>query len=297
MGVRGNFDRIYCMPRVNFITFLVVSIFVLNFARGFAAETNAATELVTAIVKLHGATYRKRDQMQGVPAKARVTAPIVTEYSGDRSRVITEINLPQFGLLRQEQVTVGKRTAVRTTSPGITKKLEDAKRTLSVNTAKMLLREIMQVAAALQTGGLSTADLVRTAVNTGLEAKSTADAHAALDRAVNAFSSWHEIKDSEEEGETPLSFPTQLDSADVLFDVTKEVAAGGKIVKYTKRAPAIAGTPAVHTVLSVDSVTGFPKSEEMFLDGKSMMLTEYTDIGASISTEVPECLRAAGEQR
>ena len=155
----------------------------------------------------------------------------------------------------------------------------------------------MQVAAALQTGGLSTADVVRTAVNTGLEAKSTADAHVALDRAVNAFSSWHEIKDSEEDGEAPLSFPTQSGSAEVLFEVTKEVAAGDKIIKYTKRAPTIAGTPAMCTVLSVDSVTGFPKFEEMFLDGKSVMLTEYTDIGASISIEVPECLRAAGEQR
>ena len=81
------------MPRVNLISFFVVLVLVLGFVRGFAAETNAAAQLVTAIAKLQATSDRKRDQLQGVASKARMTAPMVAEYSGDRCRIVREMYL------------------------------------------------------------------------------------------------------------------------------------------------------------------------------------------------------------
>jgi len=84
------------MSRVNLTPLFVVAVLVLSFVRGFATETNAAAELVTAIAKLHASSDRKRDLTQAMAAKARMTPPIAAEYSGDRFPIAVEMNLPQF---------------------------------------------------------------------------------------------------------------------------------------------------------------------------------------------------------
>lgn len=263
-----------------------------------ADELSPAAELDAALAKLHRATFRKREQMAGRIAAAAPQAPIVTEVSGNRQRVIVEMQLPQFGLLRQEQIKDGNRTAVRLIAPGLQAKLAEAKRNVTASSAKALLQQILSLAAATQTGGLSSLQLLREATSAGLNIKSTAQARAALDQAEKAFGVWQLAPVDPEDADEPPTAEENHDSSEAfggapnLFTVTKETVRQGKFYRYTRKM-SMAGmdTGGFSSVVLVDAQTGYPVSEETIVRGERLMSAEYFDVGADISIELPDCLK------
>jgi outer membrane lipoprotein-sorting protein len=285
-------------PALTVFVFLTLLGFLFSSAR--ASDSQAATELDAAFAKLNATTYRKRESVQGL-AKAGMAAPMITEVSGDRSYTVVEMQLPQFGSYRQEQVRIGTRSAVRATAPGLLKKLEDSKRSLTVNSARALLQQIVSAAAAVQTGGISTVSLLRNIATASLTIKSTAEARTLLDKAASYYGTWQVVKsdDSEEDEDMPAMAadnPTLADSsamASGMFAVTRETVAGKNLIKYVRR-PSIPGmdtTAAFYSVVFVDAKTGYPTSEEMYVNGQKIMVTEYFDFGADLKIETPDCLK------
>jgi hypothetical protein len=257
------------------------------------ARADAGDEMIAAYEKLRGSAYRKREIMSGF-AGLGGTAATVTEHVGDRSRMVVETEVPSFGRIRQEQVTVGSRSAVLTHAPGITAKLEQMKRSLTVNSVRNLLQQIASVGAAASTGGLTSLQLLQTALSAAATAKSTAEARIALDRAAEAYRTWQVVP--EEEGE---DFPALVSDgagpaaalAAGMLRVEKKVEADAQTIRYTSRPAGVTAGGDMTTVLTVNAATGLPVSEEMFFNGQRMMRVEYFDHGAPIAIEVPDCLR------
>lgn len=270
----------------------------------FAAE-DVATEVDAALAKLDGASYRKRDEMSGMMARGSgLGMKMVTEVAGDRSRLLVEMQLPQFGKMTTEQIKIGNRTAVRTSAPGMTAKLEAAKRDMTLQSAKNLMRQVVQVAMAIQTGGLSTAQMIMEAANAALTAKTTAEARKMLDRVLSSFDSWKEMKPESEEDEaetraamaeagyTPPPAGTPSGMGSDFMDVTKKLSADGKTAQYTRRPKMKMPAGAdFYSIVYVDTSNGVPTAEENFVNGQRVMRTEYFDFGAKIVIETPDCLK------
>jgi hypothetical protein len=254
-------------------------------ARAAAASVPAA-EVADALARLHATSYRQRDIMTGsfVPVGV-VLVPTVTEHVGGRTRLISEIAVPSLGTIRTEKITVGKQSAVRTTAPALVAKLEQTKSTLSVSAAKNLLQQIISAASAVQTGGLSTASWIAEASRAAVTLKTTADARAALDRALAGFQSWQRVTEDED------GLPDGPDPDELTDDMTveKKLNAAATQIIY-RRVPAAAASMGVSSVLFVDVKTGLPVAEEHFVGGQRMMRSEFFDLGAPINIESPAVL-------
>ena len=247
----------------------------------------AAAEAETALNKLHATTYRQRNIMVGAFARmGAAVAPMITEHAGDRTRLVSEMSIPQFGSMRTERITIGSRAAVRITAPALLAKLEQAKSKLTVSAAKSLLQQIVSAASAVQTGGLSAASWIAEATRAAMTIKSTAEGRVALDRAMAGFQSWQPV----EEDEDMPSIPTPPESSRDEIKVEKTTNAAGTIISYRRTPAEMMMSGGVYSVLLIDATTGFPVAEENYVNGQRIMRSEYFDIGASIAIEVPPCL-------
>jgi hypothetical protein len=187
--------------------------------------------------------------------------------------------------MKTERITMGSKAAVRTTAPALLAKLEQTKRKLTVSAAKNLLQQIVSAATAVQTGGLSAASWIAEATRAAMTLKSTADARVALDRAMEGFQSWQLVVEDEE----LASLPTPPEGLEDEMEVEKSSDASGNITRY-RRTPVGPMTGGFYSVLFVDAQTGFPVAEENFVNGQRIMRSEFFDIGASITIELPPCL-------
>ena len=250
------------------------------------AGSAAASEAEAALSKLHATTYRQRDIMVGAFARmAAAVAPMITEHAGDRTRLVSETSIPQFGSMRTERITVGTRAAVRITAPALLAKLEQAKGKLTVSAAKSLLQQIISAASAVQTGGLSAASWIAEATRAAMTIKTTAEARVALDRAMAGFQSWQPV----EEDEDMPSIPPPPESSRDEMKVEKTTNASGTIISY-RRTPVEMMNGGVYSVLLVDAKTGVPVAEDNYMNGQRIMRSEYFDVGAPIAIELPPCL-------
>lgn len=265
-----------------------------------AEGSDAATELDTMWAKLSHGSFRKREQMTGRFAATAGQTPILTEQCGNRRHIVIELQIPHFGTLRQEQITVGNRTAARVIAPGIQEKLEEAKRTATAASARALLQQILSVATAMQTGGVSSVQLIRQVATAGLNVKSTAQARAALDQAEKTFGQWqlvpHDAEDEDADA-GPAATPDDDVSSDFggvggIFSVTKETVKNGKFYRYTRKTSiGDANTKGFCSIVLVDAQNGLPVSEETMVGGEQVMTAEYFDVGSPISIELPDCLK------
>jgi hypothetical protein len=265
-----------------------------------AKDADAAAEVDAALAKLVGATYRKREQTFGMAAMGGNSLAMVTEVSGDQSHLVVEMEFPKIGRMRQEQIKVGDRTAVRASAPALVAKIKAMKHDLTMSSVKNILGQITQIAMALQTGGLSTAQLIMQGVQAAANARSTAEAQAALTRVIDSFDTWTVIKpdaeldaeDAAAMAEAGYSMPPAGASPSSMMKVEKKLSADGKTAQFTRR-PAMA-MPAgsdFHSIVYVDTSTGRPTAEENFINGQRLMRTEYFDFGAPIAIEIPDCLK------
>lgn len=255
-----------------------------------AAEGDPAAELDAALKRLEGSSYRKREQVFGVMAKAMKGPPMVTEVSGDRTRLVMEMEVPGYGKVKQERIAIGERAAVRMSAPGITAKLEEAKRKMTVSSVKNVLSQLASIAVAMQTGGLSAADLLLKGGSTAMSIKTTAQARSALDQALGSFERWQVVPQDGEE-DLPMPMASLSDSGDFMT-VEKVSMKDGKSFRYTRRLKAgMPGADAFYSVYFIDAVTGLPVAEETFVQGERMMRAEFFDVGAAIDIELPDCLK------
>lgn len=252
-----------------------------------AGPTAAAIEAEAALEKLHATSYRQRDIMVGTfAAMGTAAGPVITEHAGDRTRLVSEMSIPNLGLMRTERITSGPRAAIRVTAPALLAKLELAKARLTVTAAKSLLQQIVSAASAVQSGGLSAAGWIAEATRAATSLKSTAEARVALDRAMAGLQSWQPVAEDED----MASLPSPPEGARDLMRVEKTINAAGTIISY-RRTPleSMAGAE-FYSVLSVDAKTGFPVAEENYVNGQRVMRSEFLNIGAPIAIELPACL-------
>jgi hypothetical protein len=251
-----------------------------------AAEANAALD------KLHRTPYRQRDVMPAMSnlASGLMTSPI-TEHAEGRTRVVSEIKHPSVGVIRTEQITIGSRTAVRTTAPVLLTKLQEAQRKLTVSSAKSLLRQIVSAASAVQTGGLSAASWIAEATRAAATIKSTAEGRLALERAMEGFRTWQLLEDDEDADMPDPLVSMNSDAAQDRMTVTIIFEKSGSVARY-RRSP-IDTVPGMdfHSVLTVDTDTGYPVAEENYMNGQLMMRSEFFDVGLPIQIEIPDCLK------
>ena len=256
------------------------------------ARADAAAEVTAALEKLHSTTYRQRDILPTMPnVPAGLMAPVVTEHASGRTRLVSEVKHPSVGVMRTERITVGERAAVRTRAPVLLAKLEETKRKLTVSTAKNLLQQIISAAAAVQTGGLSTASWIMEATRAATSLKTTADARVALDAAMAGFQGWQLVKEDEDSELPPMPAGMPMDSTGDRMAAEKLPASSQSVISY-RRTPidTVAGMN-FYSVLTVDAKTGYPLAEENFVNGQRMMRSEYFDVGANIEIEIPDCLK------
>ena len=249
-------------------------------------DVTPAAEAAAALKKLHGTTYRQRDVVTGPFAGPGAVIPaMITEHAGDRTRLLSEMSVPNFGSMKTEQITVGSRAAVRTTAPELLAKLEQAKTKLTVSAAKSLLQQIVSAAYVVQSGGMSAASWIAEAARAAMTLKTTADARVALDRAMAGFQSWQLVVEDED----LASLPAPPEGYEDEMNVEKMPDGSGTIIGYrrTPVGPMVAG---VYSVLFVDAKTGFPVAEENFVNGQRMMRSEFFDIGNPITIELPAVL-------
>jgi hypothetical protein len=256
-----------------------------------------ADEVAAAFAKLHETTYRKRDHLDiTVPLPSQVKLPpVVTECAGGLERIVYEMEMPGIGKISTTQVRAGDRSAVKIVAPGLTAKFAAMQHKLTVNAAKSLLSQIVSIATAVQTGGLSTATWVREAMRAAGTITTTAQARVALDAALKNFDRWQVVpKDVDENDESggAATYPDiPADDAEMYGSVEKTKDAAAGTVKYTRRpSMAVPGADLTNIVV-VDAASGVPVSEENYLNGKRVMRTEYFDIGVPLTIEVPECLK------
>jgi hypothetical protein len=270
------------------------------------AGIDANAEVEAALARLKGASYRKRDQVFGMMAASGMSPPMVTEVSGDRSRLVVEMKLPNLGSMRTEQITVGSRTAVRTSAPALQARLEEVKRHLTVSSARNVLQQIASIAMAVQTGGLSTVQLLMEVAQSAATIKSTAEARAALNRASAVFETWQLMKNDADAGSSDFSAdtddmppgmpgnfaPPPGAGGFAAMKAEKKISPDGKTAIYTRRPTMdIPGAANFHGVVYVDLATGLPTAEENFINGERLMRTDYLDVGLPIHIEVPDCLK------
>lgn len=256
-----------------------------------AALAEAASELDRAMERLQLTTYRKREHVDAMQAIRGATSNMVTECSGPIERLVFEIELPTIGRMRQERIKVGSRAAVRTIAPTLVGKIEEAKRKLTVGSARSLLQQLASAASALQTGGLSTASWIKEAVRAAATIKTTADARLALDRAANGFSTWQLVKDEEEEDLPDLGPSPPAAFSNDGMTVERTPGPTSETIKYVRRPAMVIPGAEFFSVVVVDARSGLPVAEENYFNGQRMTRTEYFDVGAPITIELPECLK------
>lgn len=235
--------------------------------------------------------HRKRETVLGPMAGAPGVAPTVTEVAGELTRQIFEYDLPKLGHMRVERVTCGSRVAVRTIAPGVVEMLAKAKRTATVQSARSLINQVFSAVAAVQTGGLSSAGSIQQLLQAASTLKSAADARRLLGEAEQAFGSWQLVPDDADEDDDLPALMDGPDSVTITFSGTVKTKRGE--ARRFKRRPAqtFPGMPTIVETLLIDAATGVLLSEETSMNGQAMMRTEYFDVGAAISIELPDCLR------
>lgn len=253
-----------------------------------APTADPASEVEAAYARLKAQPHRKRETLLGPMAGLAGIARTVTEVVGDRTRQVAEYELRDFGRMRTERVTSGARAATRTSAPGIAARLAKAKRDATVQSARSLLNQVLSVAAAVQTGGLSALDSIQNLAAAAANLKSAAEARRLLGEAEKAFDSWQVVSEDEAGDPPPGGGPAGMV---VTFEGVSRTPRG-EARRYTRRpADNTPGMPQMCETLLLDSATGLPLSEEMALNGQPMMRVEYFDVGAPIVIELPECLR------
>ena len=254
-----------------------------------SGDVTPAAEAAAALKKLHRTTYRQRDVVTGSFAGMSAAIPAtITEHAGDRTRLLSEMSVPNFGTMKTERITLGSRSAVRTTAPGLLAKLEKTKTQLTVSAAKSLLQQIVSAAYVVQTGGLSAANWIAEASRAATTLKTTADAHVALNRAMEGFQSWQLAVEDED----LASLPAPPDGYEDEMNVEKTSNASGTLISY-RRTPVGSMAEGFYSVLYVDAETGFPVAEENFVNGQRIMRSEFFDIGAPITIELPAVLSSS----
>ncbi|MFT3828401.1 MAG: hypothetical protein QM691_01715 [Opitutaceae bacterium] len=255
-----------------------------------ADPTNAkpAAEVEAAYARLTAQPHRKRETLLGQMAGLAGVKPTVTEIVGDRTRQVSEYELQGFGKMRMERVTSGTRAAVRTSAPGLVARLAKAKRDATVQSARSLLNQVLSVAAAVQTGGLSTLSTIQNLVAAAATIKSAEQARRLIGEAEKAFNSWQLVA---EDDDSDLPMAAEREGMVVTFTGLTQTP-HGEARRYTRRPAAMApGMPQVVETLLLDAATGLPLSEETAMNGQAMMRVEYFDVGEAIVIDLPECLR------
>jgi uncharacterized OB-fold protein len=79
--------------------------------------------------------------------------PVVTDVVGDRTRLVHEVEVPRFGRLRTEIVTVNGRSAARIEAPEIVALIEKTRARATVQGVRSLLNQLLAVAAAVRVPG------------------------------------------------------------------------------------------------------------------------------------------------
>lgn len=264
-------------------------------AGGTAAEAatagSAQEEVAAAYARLASLPHRRRETMVEPMAAMGGMKPVTTDVVGNRTRQVFEIDLPRFGRMRSERIAIDDRMAVRTTAPEILALIEKTRAKATAQSVRSLLQQLLSVAAAIQTGGLSTVETIQQAVNAAATIKSAADARRVLDQAAAAFNDWQrvpppEAADDEFGAFDPSSVPMKITALGM------RQTSRGAVRQYTRRPAGDFGlAPMVVETLSLDAATGLPVAEETSMNGQVMMRVDYFDIGADITIEVPDCLR------
>lgn len=244
-------------------------------------RADPATELERAYETLHETSYRQRESRFGMAASGG-TAPIISEHAKNRSRVVTESVAPSLGRVRQERVTIGRRTAVRTLAPGVAMKAEETPREMRSRRTRALLGRVASVGTAVALSGGSRSALIHTAVGTAAAVQSTAQASAALDGTVAGYDgSWQVVPaDSADALAGPVPVPKSI-------RVEKSATADGNTEIFTSRS--LDGSIA--SIVTVNAAAGVPVLEENYAIGQLVSRVEYFDIGAPVVIEIPDCLR------
>jgi hypothetical protein len=265
-----------------------LALFAASWSAAVESRVSPEEEAEAALRKLHGTAYRQRDIVTGPFAALNAAMPpTVTEHAGDRTRLVSEISVPGHGTMRTERITVGSRAAVRTTAPALLARMEKMKTKLTVSAAKGLLQQIVSAASAVQTGGLSAASWISDALVAAKTLKSTAEARVALDRAMAGFQSWQlVVEDAAEDGLAAL--PSPPDGFQEEMTVEKQLTGAGVLTSY-RRTPVGPMAGNLYSILFVDAKTGLPVAEENFMNGQRIMRSEFFDVGAAITIELPLC--------
>lgn len=250
-------------------------------------RADAGSELDSAFEKLRQTTYRKREIIVGAAAMGGC-GPVVTEYGHGCSRMVTESDMPMVGRIRQERVTVGRRSAVRTIAPGVTGRLDDARRAAAAQSARGVMQQIAAVGGAVATGGLSTVSVVKSAVAAAAAVHGGLRAQQALGQASAAYDSWQLISEDDEPTEPDGLVPASTGAG---ARVDRSAGANGRTIRYTRRFADDGPGGDVVTIVDVDSRTGLPVAEETIVNGQCMTRCEYFDAGAAITIEIPPALR------
>lgn len=279
------------LPRLTILLFAAAALLPLR------SRAEPADEVAAAFAKLHETTYRKRDSTDvAMPLPSQVKLPpMITECADGMERVVYEMEAPGLGKISTTQIRVGDRTAVKIVAPGLTAKMAGMRQKMTVNAAKSLLGQIVSIAMAVQTGGLSTAAWVQEAIRAAATITTTAQARVALDSALKNFDTWQLVPkdkgEEEESGDTPAYPDIPANDADLYGSVEKSAGAQAGTVRYTRRPSMTVPGADMTNIVVVDTASGVPVSEENYMNGKRIMRTEYFDVGAPLAIEVPECLR------
>lgn len=279
------------LPRLTILLFAAAALLPLR------SRAEPADEVAAAFAKLHETTYRKRDSTDvAMPLPSQVKLPpMITECADGMERVVYEMEAPGLGKISTTQIRVGDRTAVKIVAPGLTAKMAGMRQKMTVNAAKSLLGQIVSIAMAVQTGGLSTAAWVQEAIRAAATITTTAQARVALDSALKNFDTWQLVPkdkgEEEESGDTPAYPDIPANDADLYGSVEKSAGAQAGTVRYIRRPSMTVPGADMTNVVVVDTASGVPVSEENYMNGKRIMRTEYFDVGAPLAIEVPECLR------
>lgn len=279
------------LPRLTILLFAAAALLPLR------SRAEPADEVAAAFAKLHETTYRKRDSTDvAMPLPSQVKLPpMITECADGMERVVYEMEAPGLGKISTTQIRVGDRTAVKIVAPGLTAKMAGMRQKMTVNAAKSLLGQIVSIAMAVQTGGLSTAAWVQEAIRAAATITTTAQARVALDSALKNFDTWQLVPkdkgEEEESGDTPAYPDIPANDADLYGSVEKSAGAQAGTVRYTRRPSMTVPGADMTNIVVVDTASGVPVSEENYMNGKRIMRTEYFDVGAPLAIEVPECLK------
>lgn len=249
-----------------------------------APPVDPAVELDRAYQKLHETSYRMRATPLGIAASGGA-GPTVTEYAGNRSRAIVETDVPSIGRVRQERVTIGGRSAVRTLASGAVTEVQQEQRRTRGRAARAWLGQAVSVGSNLGMVPGGRSSTIQSVVGAAVVAKSVADAHAVLSENTTSHDSSWRIVPAVEADSTPAALAGKWRND----RVERKPGRSRKKIVYECR-PAD-GSDAL-TVVTVSAATGLPTREEAYLAGRKIARIDYFDVGEPITIEVPDCLKS-----